>query len=310
MKKNRSSKLLALSAGALLVALTGIQGAAAAVVGAGSASAHALEVGLSAFSGNLSLSVGPLPAGVTVTAPPAGSKTDSVVSVSEQVSFKPGLLSSTFAIDLATGVLSAEAESTVDGSPGPHNSSASASVNDLDFAIGTLNLLGLISSAMVDLSAGTITSNASVTGTPGSFVASGGAVLEDASLSVADTSILGIGLGLGGNLVASPDPNLVILDALGITVTLNRQRINGVAGGSCAASDCHISVDAIALEFSDYLLGGSLLNGELVVGHSEASLSAVPLPAAVWLFGSGLVAMLGVAGRGRLTWKTLSGKSR
>ncbi|WP_177433203.1 VPLPA-CTERM sorting domain-containing protein [Thiohalobacter thiocyanaticus] len=295
---NNSSNGSVIVAATLLLALAATQPVHAASVGSGSASGHALEVGLSAFSGSLSLNVGPLPAGVSVTSPPPGSVSDSVVGINEQVSHSPGLFASTYAIDLSTGLLNASAASTVDGSPGPHTSEASASVHDLDFAVGTLNLLGLISAAAVDLSAETISSTATVTGEPGGFTATGTTTLENASLDVAGLSLLGIGLGLDGMLVAEPDPNLVVLAAAGITVTLNRQLVNGEAGGSCAASHCDISVDAIAVTFEDFLLGsGGLLNGELVLGHSQASLSAVPVPAAAWLFGSGLVGLIGVARR-------------
>lgn len=284
-------------AGAAALLMLGTHQASAAVVGTGTAAGHGLATQLSAFNGNLSLSIDPLPLGVSVVAPPPGSVSDTHLGVDTGDTFNPGLLSSTFAMELSTGVLNASAASNVDGGAGARESSASGSVNDLNFQIGTLDLLGLISSSVVDLTAGTIASNASVSGTPGSFVASGSTMLEGASLGVADVSILGLGLGVSADLMASPSANLVIVNALGLTVTLNRQLVNGVAGGSCAANDCHISVDAIALEFSDFLLGGGLLNGELTLGHSEASLSAVPVPAAVWLFGSGLVGLIGVARR-------------
>ncbi|RRQ21596.1 VPLPA-CTERM sorting domain-containing protein [Thiohalobacter thiocyanaticus] len=51
--------------------------------------------------------------------------------------------------------------------------------------------------------------------------------------------------------------------------------------------------------FNDFALGTELLNGEIIFGHSEASLSAVPVPAAVWLFGSGLAGLVGIARRRR-----------
>ena len=208
------------------------QQAAAAVVGSGMAASHGLEAGLSAFDGNLSLSIDPLPVGVSVVAPPPGNVSNTHFGVDTGDAFKPGLLSSTFAMELSTGVLNASASSTVDGAPGVKESSASSSVDDLDFRIGTLDLLGLISASTVDLTAGTISSSASVGGTPGNFVANGGTTLEDASLSLVDADILGIGLGLDGNLIVNPDPNLVIVNALGLTVTLNRQLVNGEVGGS------------------------------------------------------------------------------
>lgn len=61
---NTSSNVSVSIAATLLLALSALQPAHAASVASGSASGHALDVGLSAFSGSLSLNVGPFPAAV------------------------------------------------------------------------------------------------------------------------------------------------------------------------------------------------------------------------------------------------------
>jgi hypothetical protein len=238
-----------------------------------------------------------------VTAPAPDSASDTVLSVNASNSLTVGtILTTTYGLGLSTGVLSATASSDVDGGAGSRQSNATASVDDLDFGVGTLNLLNLLTASTVGLTADTISSSASVTGDVGGFFATGSTTLENANLSIAGLSLLGIGLDGSGDLVSAPTPNLTILDALGVTVVLNRQLINGAVGGSCAVEACSISVDAIAIQFSDFVFGGNLLNGDLTIGHSEASLagvSPVPVPAAVWLFGSGLVGIIGVARRRR-----------
>ncbi len=276
------------SVGALGLGLALTVGAQASVI-SGSAQGYGVSSELNAFGGNLGISVPPTPNGASVSAAPPGSASDSVLGLSVSDSHSTGLPPTNYALQLSTGLLSAEAASDVDGGPGSRASSASALVNNLDFGVGTLNLINVLSSSVVDLSADTLSSNASVTGDAGSFVASGSVSLENAYLTVAGLSLLGVGVNdTNGALVANPSPNLVILDALGITVTLNRQIVD------CLFDSCSISVDALVIEFSDFVFGGSLLNGDLVVGHSEASLKAspVPLPAAVWLFGSGLMLLL------------------
>ncbi len=263
-------------------------GAEASVV-SGSAQGYGVSSELSAFGGNLGISVPPTPNGASVSSAPPASASDSVLGLEVSDSHSTGLPPTNYALGLSTGLLSAEAASDVDGGTGARHSEASALVNDLGFGVGTLNLLNVLTATVVDLSAATLSSNASVSGEAGSFVASGSASLENAYLSVAGLSLLGLGVNdTTGALVANPSPNLIILDALGITVTLNRQIVD------CLFASCSISVDALVVEFTDFVFGGSLLNGDLVIGHSQASLNAspVPLPAAAWLFGSGLMVML------------------
>lgn len=288
--------------GSAMLGLALSTSAGAAVV-SGTAEGYGVATDLNAFGGALSITVLPVPGGVSVTAPAPDNASDTVLSVDVSNSLDVGtLLKTTYGLGLTTGVISATADSNVDGGAGSRQSNATASVDGLDFGVGTLNILDLLSVTTVGLTADTISSSASVTGDVGGFSATGSTTLENANLSIAGLSLLGIGLDGSGDLVSAPAPNLTILDALGVTVVLNRQLVNGAVDGVCAVEACSISVDAIAIEFSDFVFGGNLLNGGLTIGHSEASLagvSPVPVPAAVWLFGSGLVGIIGIARRRR-----------
>jgi hypothetical protein len=69
----------------------------------------------------------------------------------------------------------------------------------------------------------------------------------------------------------------------------------GVATITCVV-DCS-NGDTYVLDYIGHIpLGGtSGLGGEVVVIHLEGTISAVPIPAAVWLFGSGLLGLIGVS---------------
>lgn len=73
----------------------------------------------------------------------------------------------------------------------------------------------------------------------------------------------------------------------------------GIATVTCDL-DCSIG-DRFILDYSVHTLpiegDGNGLNNTQYELHLEGTISAVPLPAAVWLFGSGLVGLIGVARR-------------
>ena len=61
----------------------------------------------------------------------------------------------------------------------------------------------------------------------------------------------------------------------------------------------------LTYDLSDWMVGGrtlairSLASGTVTVGRIESIAPAVPIPAAFWLFASGLVGLLGVIKRGK-----------
>ena len=92
------------------------------------------------------------------------------------------------------------------------------------------------------------------------------------------------------SIPASPAPNTVLWNAGGILVVLNEQLLSGDGTSGLA-----LAVNALRIEFTNAVLGLGLLNGQIVIAHSEASLAAVPEPSAALLAlaAAGLLAGLG-----------------
>jgi hypothetical protein len=172
---------------------------------------------------------------------------------------------------IRSGALLVNAASDVDGAPGARSASADASVES--FGIG-----GALS-ALIALSSTTVGSSAQVTA-DGALAAAGDAVLEDLAISVLGTPLA---------IPASPAPNTVLLDAGGIRIVLNEQLLSGDGTSGLA-----LAVNALRIEFTNAVLGLGLLNGQIVIAHSEASLAAVPEPSGALLaLAAGLLAGLG-----------------
>ena len=190
--------------------------------------------------GGIQISSGPVPT-ASGSAPPAYSDQDTQVSVT--------LGSPLTGQILATGLLAVSASSTV---PASDSVTAQATVDDLDF-----DLIGLLT-----LDATTVRSTATVTGPcGGALTATGTTLLEGASAG----STLGAGLGIA----ASPSPNFVLLDALGVRVVLNEQIQSG--DGTTHRS---LTVNAIHITLSNVTLAGiGVVSGDIVIAHSEAQLS-------------------------------------
>ena len=112
---------------------------------------------------------------------------------------------------LSTGLVEASASSTV---PNTTAADADTVVNALD-----LRIVGSLVTKLLTIGATTIASTASVGGSCGALVASGGAVFESAQVG----GLLGAGLSIADD----PPPNQVLLDLLGIRVIVNEQIPSG-----------------------------------------------------------------------------------
>ncbi len=272
----------------------GIVGAAQATVMSGTSNAYGEYINLTVtplIGVTGSVTSGPLPS-VGGAAPNPYNYSDSLLSIS-----LGGVLN--------TSVLEVNASSNVNGGDGIRYASADTAVNNLaiglfsslgtpDVQIGPITIPGIPAVSLLSLTAGTITSDATVTGDYGALVASGGTIIE--------------GLNLNGILTLEivPAPNTVLLDLLGIKIVLNEQI---ESGDGISSKD--FMVNAIHASFDNVLglLNGTLglINGDIIIGHSYASMSAiptvvdpgpggteVPAPASLLLLGMGLLGLAGL----------------
>ena len=242
--------------------------AAVAAVSTGSAVA-ATTISSSATDLSISLSALTLPVGLTVgtasgTAGAAYNVDNTFLGVNQGLGLGGGLNQG-----VTTGVLRAAAASN--GTTG----SATASVNGLGL---NLSVLGLTT---VGLGTGLITSNT---------VFDGATLTGSSSVANLTLSSLLFSVPLDAGLLASTAANRTLVNILGLTVTLNEQiasdmTLNGINTRS-------LTTNALRVSYRDFLIGGSLLSGDIIVGQSQVSVAQpVPEPAtwAMMIVGFGMV---------------------
>ena len=129
-------------------------------------------------------------------------------------------------------------------------------------------------------------------GTYSAVLQGGGSNLT--SLSSGNPGIYSLNLGAAGNLVRGLAPSLFSITLADETGTA----FSSVAlPGNQPPSLSSFNVNRWTLAFA---------NGKTLVGSLD-SLTAVPLPATVLLFGAGLIALVGLGARGRFSQPTARG---
>lgn len=188
-----------------------------------------------------------------------------------------------------TGIISTLAQSGY-----PDSAMGSANIANAQTGL-TTSLLGAIPLAALGVSANAINST-SVAGIDGAgLFATGSSSIENLIIGGSILDALGLNLGVFSN----PAPNTVALSLLGLNITLNEQLMNETADSIMMTTNAvHISLD-------DYLFAGSLLSGDIILGHSQASVTgyepvAAPVPEpASWALMIGGFALVGLCQRRR-----------
>lgn len=233
--------------------------------------------------------VGPV-AAVSGTAPDAYDKSNSVLTVNQNLALISNPLLNVRQT-LNAGVLTSTAQS---GYPGTPDASASATVASLSAGL-TSKVLLIPQLSLLGLTANTIQSTAAIDAANG-LTAIGSTTIEGLSLT-------GLGLGgllINGSLFVNPNANTVLVDLLGLKIILNEQILTGDG-----ISNLALQTNAIRASFDNFLLGTDVLNGDIIIGHSQAAINdympmaaAVPEPA-TWAMMLGGFGLIGFAARGR-----------
>jgi hypothetical protein len=260
-----------------LASVTFTPSAGAAIVSANS-EGYGLFVNLDVLNSNL-LSV-TTPAGISGTAPAPYSLNNALLDLNA------GATILGVQAHASADTINGSANSNVDGSAGSKTTGASGGVEDLNINADLLSILGL--SSLLELDNVTLSSSAEVTGDYGNLTASGGANITSLSLS-----ILGQDIQVDANAGANSIIDLNALGLIGATLILNEQIAD------CSNSFCSMTVNALRLSLNG--LAG-LFDTDIIIGHAYAemsaeNISAVPVPAAVWLFGSAMVGLAGFSRR-------------
>lgn len=241
----------------------------------------------------LDLKVNPLPKGASGEAPGPYDVDKSFLNISTGGS-KDLLGLGLIDLDLSLPVLKGSAYSNVDGSSGDKTTGATGGIGGLKLGANLLG--GLI--PVVDLGLGALSAEAEVTGDYGHINASGASNIADLTLK-----ILGLNIVPHIDLDAAPNTKVDLLGLLGLTgveIVINEQLVNGDPDGVCLSDSCSLEVNALRLSFNSFPIGIKLLDGDIRLGHAYADMLAaqlspvhVPIPAAGWLFGSGVIALVG-----------------
>jgi hypothetical protein len=259
-----------------------------AVAQTASSSAYGVSADLQVGSA-VSVGVGPV-ATAAGSGPPPYDQTTTVLSVNQNLALGT-VAATTFSQRINTGVLTSTASSDFPLDPA---ATASATINNLSAGLSS-KLPLLPSLSLLGISADTVKSTSTIT-TTGGLNATGSTIIEGLSLD-------GLGLGgllVNGSLFVNPTANTVLVDLLGLRIVLNEQIVTGDG-----ISSLEIETNAIRATFTDFLLGGRLLNGDLVFASSQASIKgympaapAVPEPS-TWAMLIAGFGMIGFAARRR-----------
>lgn len=208
---------------------------------------------------------------------PAYSNTGGLPSVNQNFSLVSGALASA-SEGLQTGLVS-----TRSSSDGSSFATGTTSLADVSSTLSSKLIADIVPVAALGLTASTLSS----TTTAG--IDGNGNLFGTGSSAIAGLGLSGTALGLltvDGTLYSNPGANTVLLSLTGLKVTLNEQL------RTTTANSLFLQTNAVHIWLDNYSLAGKLLSGDVILGHSEASVTGpVPEPAtwATMLLGFGAI---------------------
>ena len=246
----------------------------------GTARAASFSSGAAATSVNLS-AAGVVKANASVapvsgTAPPAYDTTGGVASINQAFNLvsSPAVSASEA---LTSGIVNTEAWSNA---PGQTSATGVATLANVGSTLSSQAIADLLPVAAIGLTANMLSSTTTAGVGANGLYSSGASTISGLDLT---GTVLGA-LGFDGSLYSNPAANTVALAVAGLTVTLNEQK------RTLSANSIFAQTNAVHIALVNYSLAGKLLNGDIILGHSEA-MASVPEPAtwATMLAGFGMI---------------------
>jgi hypothetical protein len=183
-----------------------------------------------------------------------------------------------------TATFSSAVSSDVDGAAGTRTTDAEGGIEDVTITFTAF------STEILRVEISQIIGSASVTGDFGSLSASGSTAPIDVTVMVAGWSPWVYSL--------TPTPNQQLVDN-GVVRIVGNEQIVTCAGPVGGSDTCQIEVNALHV-YIDGMVNGFYTQGEAVVGHAFAMMTAVPEPGTLVLLAFGLALSAAARRRGTI----------